>query len=65
MMKNTILVIVSLAMFMETVDTTIINTAIPSMAHSLNINPLDLKIALISYLLSLAIFYPNKWLGSR
>jgi EmrB/QacA subfamily drug resistance transporter len=53
-----VLLIVALAMFMEAVDTTVINTAIPMMAQSLMVNPIDLKLALISYLLSLAIFIP-------
>ena len=66
MKKNIILLIVSFAMFMEAVDTTIINTAIPVMAHSLNVNPLDLKLALISYLLSLAIFIPiSGWIADK
>src|SRR5436190_22138637 len=53
-------------MLMEAVDATIINTAIPAMAHSLQVNPLDLKIALISYLLSLAIFIPiSGWLADK
>lgn len=66
MKKNIILFIISFAMFMEAVDTTILNTAIPSMAHSLGINPLDLKIALISYLLSLAIFIPiSGWVADK
>lgn len=56
--KNLILVIVSFAMLMESVDTTIINTAIPIMAQSLHVDPIDLKLAMISYLLSLAIFIP-------
>jgi EmrB/QacA subfamily drug resistance transporter len=57
---------VSLAIFMEAVDTTIINTAIPSMSQSLQIGPVDLKIALISYLLSLAIFIPiSGWLADK
>jgi len=57
---------VSLAMFMEAVDATVLNTAIPSMAHSLNVNPIDLKIALISYLLSLAIFIPiSGWVADK
>ena len=51
---------------MEAVDTTIINTAIPVMAHSLNVNPIDLKLALISYLLSLAIFIPiSGWIADK
>lgn len=66
MQKNIILLIVSLAMFMEAVDATIINTAIPSMASSLHVNPIDLKIALISYLLSLAIFIPiSGWIADK
>ncbi len=64
--KTLISFIVSLAMFMETVDSTIINTAIPSMAISLHVAPLDLKIALISYLLSLAIFIPiSGWFADK
>lgn len=66
MNKNIILLIVSFAMFMEAVDTTIINTAIPVMAHSLHVNPIDLKLALISYLLSLAIFIPiSGWIADK
>ncbi|MHB1947985.1 MAG: DHA2 family efflux MFS transporter permease subunit [Gammaproteobacteria bacterium] len=66
MKKNIILFIVSFAMFMEAVDTTIINTAIPTMAHSLKVSPIDLKLALISYLLSLAIFIPiSGWMADK
>lgn len=58
--------IVSLAMFMEAVDTNVINTAIPVMSRSFNVNPIDLKIALISYLLSLAIFIPiSGWIADK
>ena len=66
MKKNMILIIVALAMFMETIDTTVINTAIPAMAKSLHVNPIDLKLALISYLLSLAIFIPiSGWIADK
>lgn len=66
MKKNIILLIVSFAMFMEAVDTTILNTSIPVMAHSLDVNPIDLKLALISYLLSLAIFIPiSGWVADK
>lgn len=66
MKKNIILLIVALALFMEALDTTIINTAIPAMANSLNVNPIDLKLALISYLLSLAIFIPiSGWIADK
>lgn len=66
MKKNIILIIVSLALLMESVDTTVINTSIPAMAHSLQVNPIDLKLALISYLLSLAIFIPiSGWMADK
>ncbi len=61
-----ILFTVSLALFMEALDSTVINTAIPTMSLSLNVNPIDLKITLISYLLSLAIFIPiSGWVGDK
>ena len=51
---------------MEAVDSTAINTAIPAMANSLSVDPVDLKVALISYLLSLAMFIPiSGWLADR
>ncbi|WP_131783485.1 MFS transporter [Legionella gresilensis] len=66
MNKTIILIIVAFVMFMEAVDTTIINTAIPVMAHSLKADPVSLKLALISYLLSLAIFIPiSGWLADK
>jgi EmrB/QacA subfamily drug resistance transporter len=64
--KRIIAFIVSLALFMDALDTTIINTAIPAMSRSLQVSPLDLKIALISYLLSLAIFIPiSGWIADK
>lgn len=63
---RTIPLIVSLSFFMEAVDTTIINTAIPAMSRSLQVDPVDLKVALISYLLSLAIFIPiSGWIADK
>ena len=56
----------SMAMFMEAVDTNVINTAIPVMSQSFHVNPINLKIALISYLLSLAIFIPiSGWVADK
>jgi EmrB/QacA subfamily drug resistance transporter len=64
--KAIISFIVSLALFMEVVDTTILNTAIPAMARSFDVNPINLKIALISYLLSLSIFIPvSGWMADK
>ncbi|WP_419420144.1 MFS transporter [Legionella sp. D16C41] len=66
MNKTIILLIVAFVMFMEAIDTTIINTAIPVMAQSFKVNPVHLKLALISYLLSLAIFIPiSGWLADK
>lgn len=57
---------VSLALFMDVLDSNIINTAIPAMSRSLNVHPVDLKIALISYLLSLAVFIPiSGWTADK
>lgn len=56
--KQLTLFTVSLALFMDVLDSNIINTSIPAMSRSLHVSPIDLKIALISYLLSLAIFIP-------
>lgn len=58
--------IVAVALFMETLDATIIGTAIPQMALSLHVNPITMKLALTSYLLSLAIFIPiSGWLADK
>lgn len=51
---------------MEALDTTVLNTAIPVMASHFGVNPLQLKLALISYLLSLAVFVPiSGWLADK
>ena len=58
--------IISLSFFMESVDSTVINTAIPAISHSLHVDPVDVKVALISYLLGLAIFIPiSGWLADK
>lgn len=63
---DAIILVVSCALFMESMDTTIINTAIPVMSQSLNVQAIDLKLALISYLLSLAVFIPiSGWIADK
>lgn len=60
------LVIIAIAMFMDSMDTTILNTAIPSIAKDLHTHPIELKLALISYLMSLAIFIPiSGWICDK
>lgn len=48
--------VLGLGLLMETVDTTVLNTAIPQMASSFQVNPLTMKLAIVIYLLTLAIF---------
>jgi EmrB/QacA subfamily drug resistance transporter len=58
--------VVATALFMEQLDSTIVNTAIPSMAASLGVAPLSLKAVVTSYILSLAVGIPvSGWLADR
>lgn len=66
MKKHSLRIVASLAIFMEMLDSTILNTAIPSMSNSLHVSPINLKISLISYLLMLAIFIPiSGWMADK
>lgn len=58
--------VVATALFMEQLDSTIINTAVPSMAASLHVTPLSLKAVVTSYILSLAVCIPiSGWMADR
>src|SRR5262250_704245 len=58
--------IVAASLFMEQLDSTIVNTAIPSMAVSLGVEPLSLKAVVTSYILSLAVGIPvSGWIADR
>jgi EmrB/QacA subfamily drug resistance transporter len=58
--------VVAIALFMEQLDSTVINTAVPTMAASLNVTPLSLKAAVSSYILSLAVCIPiSGWMADR
>src|SRR5260370_4873049 len=50
--------IIAVALFMENMDSTVIATSLPAIATDIGSNPLALKLAVTSYLLSLAIFIP-------
>ncbi|WP_238277367.1 MDR family MFS transporter, partial [Methylobacterium jeotgali] len=57
---------VATALFMENTDSTVIATALPTIARSLGEDPIALKLALTSYLVSLAIFIPiSGWMADR
>ncbi len=58
--------VVAVALFMEQLDTTIVNTAVPAMAESLQVTPLSLKAVVTSYILSLAVCIPvSGWMADR
>ncbi len=51
---------------MESLDTTILNTAVPIVSEALNVAPLSMKSVLASYTLSLAVFIPiSGWMADR
>ena len=51
---------------MESLDTTVLNTAVPSIADALGVPPLSMKAVLASYTLSLAVFIPiSGWMANR
>ena len=58
--------IIAVALFMEHMDSTVIATSLPAIAADIGTNPLALKLAVTSYLLSLAIFIPaSGWAADR
>lgn len=67
-MPNRILLplIVACALFMQNLDSTVLSTALPAIADDFAVSPIILKLALTSYLLSLAVFIPaSGWLADR
>jgi len=58
--------LVAVAFFMESLDTTILNTAVPAVSEALKVSPLSMKSVLASYTLSLAVFIPiSGWVADR
>lgn len=58
--------VVACALFMENLDSTVIATSLPAIARDMNEDPIALKLALTSYLLSLAVFIPvSGWAADR
>ena len=58
--------LVAVAFFMESLDTTILNTAVPAISSALKVGPLSMKSVLASYTLSLAVFIPiSGWMADR
>src|SRR6056297_906827 len=58
--------VVASALFMENMDAAVIATSLPAIARDLGHDPVVLKLALTSYLLSLAVFIPvSGWCADR
>ncbi len=58
--------IVAFGFFMQSLDTTIVNTALPSMAQSLGESPLHMHMAIVSYVLTVAVMLPaSGWLADK
>jgi EmrB/QacA subfamily drug resistance transporter len=61
-----IVMLVAATFFMENLDGTIIATALPQMARSFGLHPVDLSLGITSYLLTLAVFIPiSGWAADR
>ncbi|MNU31021.1 putative transport protein HsrA [compost metagenome] len=56
--KKVLPLILATAIFMQMLDSTILNTSLPSIARDLNESPLNMQNAIISYVLTLAVFMP-------
>jgi EmrB/QacA subfamily drug resistance transporter len=58
--------LVAASFFMQALDSTVVNTAVPAMAGALHVTPLGMRTALTSYVLTLAILIPaSPWLCDR
>src|ERR1700744_3340124 len=63
--QTALLWIVAAGFFMQSLDTTIVNTALPSIAHSLHVAPLAMQPIVVAYTLTMAMLTPaSGWLGS-
>jgi len=67
MQRQTLIpLIVACALFMENMDSTVLATSLPAIARDIGENPLALKLAFTSYLVSLAVFIPvSGWVADR
>lgn len=58
--------VVATALFMQNMDSTILTTALPTIARDLDVDPLALKLAVTSYLVGVAVFIPaSGWIADR
>ncbi len=58
--------IIGAALFMQTLDATVVSNALPTMARALHRDPVTLNLAITAYLLASAVFLPiSAWVGDR
>ena len=63
---KTLLWLVALGFFMQSLDSTIVNTALPNIARSLGESPLNMQSVVVAYVLSVAAIIPaSGWLADR
>jgi EmrB/QacA subfamily drug resistance transporter len=59
-------IVVACPLFLQNLDTSVMATALPTIAGALDVLPLHLNLAITSYLLSLAVFLPlSGWFAER
>jgi len=64
--KWVVAVIFVLGLFMEIMDTTIVNVAIPTLSHEFNVKGAGIEWVVLGYLLSIAVWIPSSgWIGDR
>jgi EmrB/QacA subfamily drug resistance transporter len=64
--SHTIPLIVAAAFFMETLDGTVVNTALPAMAAGFGTTALSLSVGITAYLVAMAVFVPAAgWAADR
>ncbi|WP_287497015.1 multidrug transporter subunit MdtD [Pandoraea sp. CB10b_02] len=64
--QKAMLFVVSVGFFMQTLDSTIVNTALPAMARDLGQSPLHMQAVVIAYALTMAVTIPlSGWLADR
>ncbi|MGH8847030.1 MAG: MFS transporter, partial [Polaromonas sp.] len=58
--------LVAIGFFMQTLDATIVNTALPAMARSLGESPLRMQSVVVAYTLTMAMLIPaSGWIADR
>ncbi|WP_323012815.1 MFS transporter [Devosia sp.] len=64
--RRALLLVLSVAMFMEQMDSSALATVLPAIAGDFGIEPMPLKLALTAYIVAVAMFIPiSGWLADR